>query len=49
LILEFDEPLNQTVGGACRVGILWYQIEALAKQFKEVKRVKFQPLYLSQP
>jgi spore germination protein GerM len=49
LILEFEDPLNKTVGGACRVGILWFQIEATAKQFPEVKKVQFLPEELFQP
>jgi len=49
LILEFEDPLNKTVGGACRVGILWFQIEATAKQFPQVKKVKFLPEKLFQP
>jgi spore germination protein GerM len=49
LILEFEDPLNKTVGGACRVGILWFQIEATAKQFPQVKQVKFLPEELFQP
>jgi len=34
LTLEFDDPRNKTGGGSCRVGILWFQIEATAKQFQ---------------
>lgn len=49
LTLEFDDPLRKTVGGSCRVGILWFQIEATAKQFPEVKEVKFHPEELFQP
>ncbi len=49
LILEFNDPLNKTIGGACRVGILWFQIEATAKQFPKVKEVKFLPEILFQP
>lgn len=49
LILEFTDPLNKTIGGACRVGILWFQIEETAKQFSEVKEVKFLPEELFQP
>ncbi len=49
LTLEFDDPYNKTVGGSCRVGILWFQIEATAKQFPEVKRVRFLPEELFQP
>lgn len=47
--LEFDDSKNRTVGGACRVGILWFQIEATAKQFPEVKEVRFLPEELFQP
>jgi putative hemolysin len=49
LILEFEDPLNKTIGGACRVGILWFQIEATAKQFPQVKQVQFLPEELFQP
>lgn len=49
LTLTFDDPLNKTSGGSCRVGILWFQIEATAKQFPEVKQVKFYPEELFQP
>lgn len=49
LILEFEDLLNKTVGGACRVGILWFQIETTAKQFAEVKKVQFLPEELFQP
>ncbi len=49
LILEFDDPLNKTSGGSCRVKILWAQIEKTAKQFSEVKEVQFFPQELFQP
>jgi hypothetical protein len=49
LILKFNDPLNKTVGGSCRVGILWFQIEQTAKQFPEVKKVEFLPEELFQP
>lgn len=49
LTLTFDDSENKTVGGACRVGVLWSQIEATAKQFPEVKEVKFMPEELFQP
>jgi hypothetical protein len=49
LTLEFDDPNNKTGGGSCRVGILWFQIEATAKQFPEVKSVRFLPEELFQP
>ncbi|MGC9031537.1 MAG: Gmad2 immunoglobulin-like domain-containing protein [Minisyncoccia bacterium] len=49
LVLEFEDPKNKTIGGSCRVAILWFQIEATAKQFPEVKEVKFLPETLFQP
>ena len=49
LTLEFDDSNNKTVGGACRVGILWFQIEATAKQFTEIQQVRFLPEELFQP
>ena len=49
LVLKFEDPLNKTSGGACRAGILWFQIEAAAKQFEEVKEVRFLPEELFQP
>lgn len=47
--LTFDDPQNKTVGGSCRVGILWAQIEATAKQFPTVQNVRFMPEELFQP
>lgn len=49
LILKFNDPLNRASGGACRASILWFQIEATAKQFPEVKKVEFSPPSLFQP
>lgn len=49
LTLEFNDPQNTSGGGSCRVGILWYQIEATVKQFPEVKSVSFIPEELFQP
>jgi len=49
LILEFEDSQNKTIGGACRVGILWFQIEQTAKQFSQVKNVQFLPKELFQP
>lgn len=49
LILEFNDLLNKTSGGSCRVGILWFQIGATAKQFSGVKNVQFLPEELFQP
>ena len=49
LTLEFEDLKNKTVGGSCRVGILWFQIEATAKQFEDVKEVRFYPPELFQP
>lgn len=49
LTLQFNDPNNKTVGGSCRVGILWFQIEATAKQFTGVQQVRFLPEELFQP
>ncbi|OGH76915.1 MAG: hypothetical protein A2469_02015 [Candidatus Magasanikbacteria bacterium RIFOXYC2_FULL_40_16] len=49
LNLTFDDPNNRSGGGSCRVGVLWFQIEATAKQFPEVKEVHFWPEELFQP
>jgi len=49
LTLDFDDPNNKTVGGSCRVGILWFQIEETAKQFPGVQQVRFLPEELFQP
>jgi len=49
LTLEFSDLNNRTGGGSCRVGILWFQIEATAKQFPEVEQVRFIPEELFQP
>ncbi|MFA7169357.1 MAG: Gmad2 immunoglobulin-like domain-containing protein [Candidatus Paceibacterota bacterium] len=49
LTLTFKDSQNKTSGGACRVGILWNQIEATARQFAEVRSVKFVPETLFQP
>lgn len=49
LTLEFTDPENKTSGGSCRAGILWFQVEATAKQFAGVKEVRFIPEDLFQP
>jgi len=49
LTLTFNDPNNKTGGGACRAGILWFQIEATARQFIGVSSVKFMPEELFQP
>jgi hypothetical protein len=49
LTLSFDDPQNRTSGGSCRSGILWFQIEATAKQFPGVNEVHFSPSTLFQP
>lgn len=49
LTLEFEDLHYKTSGGSCRVGILWFQIEATAKQFSEVQHVRFLPEELFQP
>lgn len=47
--LTFSDPQNKTVGGSCRVSVLWHQIEATAKQFPSVQSVHFKPEELFQP
>lgn len=47
--LTFEDPENKTGGGACRASILWYQIEATAKQFPMIESVRFLPEELFQP
>jgi hypothetical protein len=49
LTLTFDDSNNKTGGGSCRAGILWFQIEATARQFPEVNQAKFFPEELFQP
>ncbi|MFH0712611.1 MAG: GerMN domain-containing protein [Candidatus Jorgensenbacteria bacterium] len=49
LTLEFNDSENRAVGGSCRVGVLWFQIEATAKQFPEVSEVRFLPEEIFQP
>lgn len=47
--LTFSDPNSRTVGGSCRVAILWAQIEATAEQFPAVQSVRFLPEDLFQP
>lgn len=47
--LRFSDPQNKTVGGACRTGVLWHQIEATALQFPGVDSARFEPEDLFQP
>lgn len=49
LTLTFADPQHKTGGGSCRVGILWMQIEATAKQFPGVTSVQYAPEDLFQP
>jgi hypothetical protein len=49
LTLTFDDPNYKSSGGACRAGILWFQIEETAKQFPGVSQVRFLPEELFQP
>lgn len=49
LTLVFNDPESKTSGGACRAGILWKEIEAVAKQFPGVSTVRFLPADLFQP
>lgn len=47
--LTLNDPQNKTVGGSCRTGVLWAQIEETAKQFSTVNSVRFLPEELFQP
>lgn len=47
--LTFNDPESQTVGGSCRVSILYKQIELTAKQFESVQDVVVTPEDLFQP
>lgn len=49
LTLAFADPRGSTVGGSCRVSILWAQISATAKQFSGVNTLSFTPAELFQP
>jgi hypothetical protein len=49
LTLEFSDPEGRTVGGSCRVSLLRSQIEKTAKQFSQVREVRFIPEDLFQP
>lgn len=49
LTLEFTEVPGFTSGGACRVSLLRSQIEKTARQFPEVREVRFLPATLFQP
>ncbi len=47
--LTFSNPNNRTGGGACRAGVLWFQIEHTVLQFPGVTQVQFLPEELFQP
>lgn len=49
VVIEFKDPLLRTSGGACRTGILWYQIERTVLQFPNIQSVRFIPEELFQP
>lgn len=49
LTLEFTDPEHKTSGGSCRTSLLWKEIESTAKQFPEVKSVRYIPADLFQP
>lgn len=49
LTIRLSDEHNQTGGGACRASILKSQLEAVAKQFSEVREVRFEPESLFQP
>lgn len=49
LTVTFSDPQYSTTGGACRVTLLWAQIEKTALQFPEVDHVLHDPPDLFQP
>ena len=49
LTLGISDPNNTTIGGSCRVGILWFQIRETARQFDGIDEVRFEPEDLFQP
>ncbi|MBN2058392.1 MAG: GerMN domain-containing protein [Candidatus Saganbacteria bacterium] len=49
LTLEFPEVPGFTSGGSARIGLIMTSIIKTAKQFPEVREVKFEPEYLFQP
>lgn len=49
LTVKLLDPLERTSGGACRASILRAQVEATARQFPNVKTVRFSPETLFQP
>lgn len=49
LLLTFEDLSHKSSGGSCRISILRAQIEATARQFPEVKAVKFAPDEVFQP
>ncbi len=49
LTLEFEDLMNGTSGGSCRVNLLSSQIAKTAMQFPEVKEVRFLPETIFQP
>lgn len=49
LTLALADPNARTSGGACRAQVLRAQVEATARQFSEVKSVRFSPATVFQP
>lgn len=49
VFLQLADPEYKTSGGACRVSILRYQIEATVRQFEGANEVIFTPEELFQP
>ncbi|MGQ9477280.1 MAG: GerMN domain-containing protein [Candidatus Bipolaricaulia bacterium] len=49
LTLKFADPTGFTSGGSCRTGLLAAQIIKTAKQFPDVREVRFEPESLFQP
>ena len=49
LTLEFDDPDGFSVGGSCRIGLLYASIERTVMQFPEVRSVVVMPEDIFQP
>jgi hypothetical protein len=49
LSIALNDPENTTVGGSCRVSVLYAQIQATALQFDDVNTIEITPAELFQP
>tara|TARA_B100000378_G_scaffold275702_1_gene272225 strand:- start:597 stop:1094 length:498 start_codon:yes stop_codon:yes gene_type:complete len=49
MTLTLSDPTNATVGGSCRVAVLFAQIQATATQFDNISEIEILPADLFQP